>query len=353
MNKLFYYLLAVSLLLFISCSDDNSQIDIDSPKDSNEVIILNEGGFNQNNSSLAKYNTSTNTYTREYFKRVNGRGLGDVGNDIILYGSKLYIVVNVSGTIEVVEATTGKSIKQISMKTEGGVSKQPRQITSHGGKVYVTSYDDTVTRIDTSSLNIDGSVLVGMDPDGIVAKNNKLYVANSGGLSGFDNTLSIIDLTSFEVIQEIEVGVNPTNLDTDSKGNIYISALGNYFDVPAVFQKLNITTGEVETIEEISSPNKFLILDNKAYIIKGSYGNPYSVIVYDCLTNEVISNNFVSDGTEIDVINSISIDEITGDLFIMESDYIVPGSVYCFDKLGKLKYSIDAIGLNPTAVVVL
>lgn len=41
----------------------------------------------------------------------------------------------------------------------------------HIGKgVYVTSYDDTVTRIDTATLAIDGSVEVGRDPDGICIK---------------------------------------------------------------------------------------------------------------------------------------------------------------------------------------
>ncbi len=68
------------------------------------------------------------------------------------------------------------------MKTSTGESKQPRYAAAYGGKVYVTSYDDTVTRIDTATLAIDGSVKVGRDPDGICINNNKIYVANSGGL---------------------------------------------------------------------------------------------------------------------------------------------------------------------------
>ena len=353
MKKLFYYLSAIAAIILTSCSDESTPIDNILPQEAKTVLILNEGGFNQNNSTLSKYDLSTGTYNREYFKSVNGRGLGDVGNDMILYGSKLYIVMNVSGTIEIVDPSTGTSLKQIEMKNDD-INKEPRFITSYEDKIYVTSTaDNTVTRIDTTTLNVEESVTVGMDPEEIVASNGKLYVANSGGFSGFNNTISIIDISSFEVIKEVEVGLNPVNLDTDRKGNVYISTLGNHYDVPGVFQKYNPITETVTTIEEITNSGKFLIHDNKAYIIQGSYGNPYSVLVYDCEKEEVITNNFITDDTQIEIIYSISVDDKTGDIFIMESDYNIPGSVYCFDKNGKLKYSIDAIGLNPNSVVVL
>ena len=354
MKKLFYYLSSFVALMLVSCSDDNPTIDNGTTSGSNYLIILSEGSFNENTSTLAQYDISSGLITKDFFKTEPKRKLGAVGNDMVLYGSKLYIVMNGSGTIEVVDPTTGKSIKQINMKKEDNSSKEPRQITSNDGKVYVTSYDDTVTRIDTASLTIDGNIQVGMDPDGIVASNGKLYVANSGGLNymnGYNNTMSIIDIATFKETDEIEVSVNPTNLDVDNNGNIYISTLGNYFDTPPVFQKYNPITKSVTTIEEISNPGRFLIHDNKAYIVQGSYGNPYNVLVYDLVTEKVLTNNFITDGTKIEIIHSISVDEKTGDLFIMESDYTIPGSVYCFDKDGKLKYRIDAIGLNPTSVI--
>lgn len=87
--------------------------------------------------------------------------MGDTANDMALYGGKLYIVVNVSSTIEVIDFQTGVSIKQIPMLAENGSSRQPRHITFHKDKAYVCSYDGTVARIDTTSLEIDALTKAG------------------------------------------------------------------------------------------------------------------------------------------------------------------------------------------------
>lgn len=79
----------------------------------------------------------------------------NTANDIALYGSKLYIVVNVSSTIEVIDFQTGISIKQIPMFTDNGSSRQPRHIAFYENKAYVCSFDGTVARIDTTSLQIE------------------------------------------------------------------------------------------------------------------------------------------------------------------------------------------------------
>jgi hypothetical protein len=203
-----------------------------------------------------------------------------------------------------------------------------------------------------------------LDPDGIVIKNNKIYTANSGGLSyldeyDYDTTVSVIDIATFTEEKKIEVGTNPINLQADSQGDIYVSIAGNYMSydpenyVAPAFKRINPSNGNVETIEEVESPDRwFVIADNKAYIISGSYGTPYKVLVYDCLEEKLVSENFVTDGTELGTIYGVAVDDYSGDLYIMETDYVSPGTVYCFDKAGKLRYSIPAVGLNPRAIAI-
>lgn len=366
-KKIFYYLslLAALFITFTTaCSDDDGPIDEEPEQGIEALLILSEGTWGKNESTLSRYDIEMGEIIKDYFRAVNQRRLGDTGNDMIRYGSKIYIVVNGSSIVEVVDAVTGKSLRQIAMKQEDGSAKQPRQIASHDGKVYVTSFDDTVTRIDSVSLQIDGTVEVGLAPEGIVIKNNKIWVANSGGLNyenGYDNTVSVIDALTFKEEKKIKVGTNPANLQADNQGNIYVSVLGNRMSddpenyIPPAFKRINPASGVVTTIEEVTSPDRFVIWDNKAYIISSSYGNPYKVVVYDCFKEELVSDNFVTDGTELGIIYNIAADEKTGDIFLMEldSDYTAPGSVHCFSNEGKLKYTVPRVGINPTAVIVM
>ncbi|MEA4918270.1 DUF5074 domain-containing protein [Proteiniphilum sp.] len=349
-KKLFLYMLLLATLFISACSDDDNPID-DGIRSTKALLILSEGKWNENNSTLSRYDLVEKKLDKDYFLTVNKRGLGDTGNDMIQYGSKIYVVVNVSSTIEVLDAATGKSIRQIDMKKEDGKAKEPRQVVSHKGKVYVTSYDQTVTRIDTVSLAIDGSVKVGMNPEDIIIKNNKLYVANSG--FSYDNTVSVIDIESFKEEKKIEVGSNPVNLGVDSQGDVYIALMGTYGDNPEApsFKRIDSKTEEVKTIGTVKSPGRFVIYNNKAYIINGT---DKTVTVYDCLEEKVESDNFIKDDTKITSFPySIAVDEKSGEFFISETDYVTPGTVYCFNKEGKLQYRISSVGINPTAVITL
>ncbi|MDD3980206.1 MAG: hypothetical protein PHR88_08360, partial [Proteiniphilum sp.] len=65
----------------------------------------------------------------------------------------------------------------------------------------------------------------------------------------------------------------------------------------------------------------------------------------------IISDSFISDGTEIPIMNNVTVDPVSGDLFVASTDYVHPGDLYCFDKNGKMKYRLTAVGINPSVVV--
>ncbi len=85
--------------------------------------ILSEGYANSNNSELAWYDAATGELSTKQFAAVNGMPLGDTGNDLQVYGSKMYCVVTGPGFgatseegtsyIEVIDPSNGKSIKRI------------------------------------------------------------------------------------------------------------------------------------------------------------------------------------------------------------------------------------------------
>ena len=157
-----FFLLIV--VLFSCDKDDNQPIVKESLH--NGMLVLCEGLFQQNNSSLSWIDLGTGGVSLDFFTAQNGRFLGDTGNDMQHYGSKIYIIVNNSNTVEVINKHNGKSVKQISMNN-GSIGKQPRSIAFYQGKAFVTCYDGFVDVIDTTSLTVTQRISVGANPEGI------------------------------------------------------------------------------------------------------------------------------------------------------------------------------------------
>lgn len=353
MKKRIYFSLLILVVALSACKVEDIKKDEDLPSETVKIWVLSEGNSTQNNSSLAFYDLKSQSKDADYFQTQNNRGLGGTANDIVVYGSKAYIVVNVSSQIEIVDIKTGKSVKQIPM-FEGETAKQPRQIIAHKGKVYVTSFDDTVTRIDTVSLNIDGSLKVGLDPEGMAVVGDKMYVANSGGLewaNGMDKTISVVDIANFKELEKIEVNPNPVHIHADTQGDVYVVSNGIYGEQPAKFQKIDTKTKAVTDINMIV--NNFTIFENKAYTISYDWATQKtSVQLYDCLTEKVLNESFITDAKSPKIPYSIQIDPFNNDVYITDAiDYVVLGDVYCYDKTGKLKFQVKEVGVNPNNVI--
>lgn len=323
-----------------------------------EIYILSEGLFNLNNSSLTRYSFRTHQLKTNYFSTINKRGLGDTANDIALYGNKLYIVVNVSSTLEVVDFTTGQSIKQIPMRTENGSSRQPRHIAFHKDKAYVCSFDGTVARIDTTSLEIEATVKAGRNPESLCVQNEKLYVSNSGGLDytegiGVDNTVSVIDLASFTEIKKITVGPNPGCILPDSENFVYVATHGkNIVEGDYHLVKINSHTDEVERVFDEKVMN-FAIQGNVGYLYNYNYQTEdASIKMFNLQTGETIREHFITDGTQIHTPYGIHINPYSGNIYITEAySYTVTGDVLCFNQNGQLQFRLNRIGLNPNTVI--
>ena len=185
--------LCILLVVFVACKKKTNNINPDVSELKHGLLVLNEGLFNLNNASLSWIDLNTNSVSEDFFQQKTGRKLGDTGNDLQRYGGKIYVLVNVSSTIEVLDAKTGQSLKQIVMQ-ENGTAKQPRNIAFYENKVFVSCFDGYVDVIDTTTFNIEKRIKVGSNPENMVVNNHRLYVSNSGGLiPSLDSTISVID----------------------------------------------------------------------------------------------------------------------------------------------------------------
>ncbi len=318
--------------------------------------ILSEGGFGSNNTKLSFYNNNTSTVVGDFFAQQNPTitgGLGDTGNDMIVYGGKLYIILNVSGRVTVLNAADASFIKSISF-IAGGVNKSPRYAVGARGKVYVTAYDNKVSVIDTTTLTIVNTIPVGPNPEGIAASANYLYVANSGGYNTIpDSTLSLIDLNTETEIKKIKVGVNPNKVEINQAGNIFVSAYGNFGSIPP---SISVINGSTNANGINLGPNfqysHIRIFGDIAYVFN-NYGGAGTAKVFNSATNAIVRNEFITDGTVITTPYGINVDDLTGDVYIADAkNYVSAGSVTCFTSAGVKKFSFSvAPGVNPNKIV--
>lgn len=179
------------------------------------AYVVNAGNMGSNiESSLTAIDYASSTATQNVFKTANGRILGNTANDGIVYGNKIYLAVDQSNTIEVIDKKTKKSIKQIKTTDLLGNAEgvEPRHIIADGGKVYFTTYGGYVAAVDTTSFALQKKWQVGSYPEGLVIGNGNLYVANSNYAAGGGN-ISCINLSNDKVeTKNIEGVNNPTGI---------------------------------------------------------------------------------------------------------------------------------------------
>lgn len=179
------------------------------------AYVVNSGNmYSKIESSLTAIDYASSTATQNVFKTANGRTLGNTANDGIVYGNKIYLAVDQSNTIEVIDKKTKQSIKQIKTTEllDNAKGAEPRHIIAGGGNVYFTTYGGYVAAVDTTSFALQKKWQVGNYPEGLVFGNHTLYVANSNYGAGGGN-ISCINLSNDNVeTKNIEGVNNPTGI---------------------------------------------------------------------------------------------------------------------------------------------
>jgi hypothetical protein len=238
--------LFLSTVLFFNSCRKPTQTQNEIPATiTNSFLVLNEGLFQHNNSTLTYFNWHTHQQHDNLFEAKNEWGMGDTGNDMGIYGSKLYIVMNNSHVVHVLNRQSGKLLEQIHLH-ENGLGASPRYLAFHAGKVYVSAFNGYLYQIDTTSLQLENKILLGTNPDQLCVVQNELWVSNSGGLTTHgDSTISVVDLNSFSELQKIVVGRNPGSIVYDGTGSVFVVSRGNYADIPSKIVKLDVNTKSV------------------------------------------------------------------------------------------------------------
>lgn len=354
----------MAMVLLVACREEQfifvpEEVEVTLPEYTSlqGFYLLNEGNMNSNKATLDYYNFRTGRYTRNVFAFANPnvpKEMGDVGNDLGIYGSKLYAVINCSNKIDVMDKNTVKKIGQIDIPN-------CRYIKFYGGYAYVTSYAGPVelspeytqrgyvAKIDTATLQVVDKCLVGFQPDELDIVNGKIYVANSGGymVPNYENTVSVIDIDTFTEDSRIEIAINLQCCKADSRGMLWLSSRGDYYDNQSRLYVYDTRHQRLAKTLDLRVSNMWLDGDS-LYVIGAqfsyvtmNYETTYAII--NTLTMEQVSSKFITDGTDASIVMpyGIAVNPITKDIYVTDaSSYVDAGRLYCFSSDGIKKWDV-------------
>ena len=344
-------MLATSL---VACEDEKVDNPTPQPEKQVNLLVLNEGGWGANNASITAIDIEEGeVVATDWFSIKNSRGLGDVAQDMIAYGSKVYATVTFSNSLEVIDTATGASTR-----VDMG-NRKPRSIAAADGKLYITCYNPcSVVRVDTATLSIEATCTLGtFQPEGIAIANGKAFVASSNisdaqGNYTYDDKLYVIDLASFADPTTITVGCNPQDVMVIGNGKLIVNYWGDYVALPAGTAIVDAST--LDVTETGQALTRMSVYNGIAY----GY-----VSEYDENWNQTISYKIVrADGTSADFPFGLSIsgnpygitlNPANGDIYLFsDGNYTANGTVFCFSQSGDLRFMAEA-GMLPKKAIVL
>ncbi|MBR5898970.1 MAG: YncE family protein [Muribaculaceae bacterium] len=325
------------------------------------LYVLNEGNMGSNKASIDFVDFKNAYYVRNMYAERNPtiiKELGDVGNDIQIYGSKIYAVINCSHKVEVMDAHTLVRIGQIDIPN-------CRYIKFDKGNAYVSAYVGPVAidpdaqlgavyRVDTASLAITGKCTVGYQPDELEIMGEYIYVANSGGyrVPKYDYTVSVVEMYGMTQVEKIPVGINLHRIRADKYGKLWVTSRGNYGSVRSkmfVLEKESRFSRKMVVTDTLDIPcSEMCIQGDSLYFYSVEWNNQeecnnitYGII--DVRTRQLISDHFITDGTEkdIEIPYGINVHPVTGDIYVTDAkNYVSSGALHCYTREGVKKWSV-------------
>jgi hypothetical protein len=335
----------------IGCTDDVEKITTNTYKG---IFVLNEGSFNNSNSSLTFLSSDYSQHILDLLSKANpNQSLGDVAQSMLVHGDKIYIVVNNSNKIVVINKFSSQYVGSI---TTGIVN--PRYIVINNNNIYISCWgipanatDDYIAVINEINYNLSSKIMVTEGPEKLMIHNNNLFVNHKGGFSN-GNSVSVINTTNNTVSNTFTTGDIPNDLAIYNN-QLYVFCSGktvynaNWNIIEETGGKLksyNLTDfTETQSVDfgNTQHPNNFVVDQDKLYYTLGgqvyqkiitsstiptaALFNPQVTYLYglNVLDNKI----YVCDAKNFNSAGSLKIFNLTGTLLTEKATGIGPNSV--------------------------
>lgn len=356
-KKIFIPAVVTALMCFAGCQiDDGPELIIDPVMTTTGVFVVNTGVWPNNTGTLSFLPLNENKVYNNVFFEVNGQYVGDTFNDGLVTSDKIYLAVNGSNVIQVVDRGTMKQNKTIEF---GGAANGPRRLTEYEGNIYVTLFSGYLAKIDATTMTVSSTVEVGPNPEAVVGLDGKLYVAVSDALNsagGFSGAcVAVVDPAKMIVTEKIEAGINLTDLATNGR-DLFVLSSGEY--EPITWKQINYGVKQIKghEVTDILFPATYMAMrDETIYYIDNAYlveSTTYGK--YDVKSGK--SSSWIA-ATEVKSPAGFNVNVDSGDVYMLSNslgeggyvDYTAAGYMVRYDADGKYLGRYD-VGVCPTRI---
>ena len=330
MNKLIFKGVFFIIILFISCKKD-TPVEVANPGTSfsngGGIFVVNEGNFRFGNAKISYFDFGTNQVTEDLFKPANQFSLGDVCQSMYIFNNKIYLVVNNSGKVVVVNPTNFKEIVTIKNLAS------PRYflpITNQ--KAYVTDLQqDGISIVDLNTNELIGKIPLKGWTEQLLLLYGKAFVTNQT-----KEKLYVVDTKNDILEDSIQVGYASNSIQQDKNGALWVLCSGDSsLQKKATLTRVNPTNRQVEQTFSFSSKadSPFRLCMNQTKDTLYFLNNDVFRLSINDL--QLPSQPFINRQTRN--FYGLGINPFTNEIFVADAiDYTQKGKIYRYTPSGNL-----------------
>jgi len=264
------YISLILLLLFLANCKPPEEEPTSYNFETKGVFITNEGNFTYGNSSLSYLHLAEKKIYNNVFFNATGFPLGDVAQSVTIWEDYVFITINNSGKIYIINKNTFEYVAIITGLTS------PRYIQIiNSEKAYISDlYSKEITIFNPTTFEITGTINLNATSEKMILWNNFVFVTNWS----FGNKLFKINTETNSVTDSLFIAYQPNSLVLDKNNKLWIlSDASTYIDSIPKLLIVNPKNMQVENVFEFknseSSPSHLSINKTKdtIYFLNNSW----------------------------------------------------------------------------------
>lgn len=341
-----------SKLLFLVTSLLLSACVKDKPNDSNQklpessgrkVWIANEGSLGNGNASLSIYNITEDSIFNKVFLGKNNQNLGDVFQSMTIVGDNVFLAINNSDKIQVVNKNTYQLVATIP------ITKPRQMLLVNENKMYVSSlFHPEINIVNPKTFQVIGKINTDFpNTEGMLLFNNKVYAANWDTAC---NYIYEINPNTDSIVHRITIsGAAPTDILKDKNNLLWVLSGDIYKNKSSHFTQIDPTNRTIlksfsfpiaaDIIKPIFNPTK-----DTLYFLGVNYdgSTAYNGLYRMDINATSIPNDLFIAAQPLQYFWGLGIDTVTTQIYISDpKGFIQNGGVQIFNPQGVLQKSFQ------------